>query len=187
MGYVLLSPPVLYLLAEFRRASLKPLPTVYQRCKITCHFAEGGVIQSSSKRWFVQHAVCWWNFCCTCCWEQELCKWQKRAPGVGTVEPLAVLCELLEMDELQLKGPGKDWKPQGLVLPVCKRSKQSRAVWYLEPTAFCLPFLSSPGYFQLPVPAAPASSGPCSVGRGWGFTIAPFFRSSLQISVLTRA
>lgn len=94
--------------------------------------------------------------CCKCCWEQELCKWQKRATGVGGVVALAALCELLEIDGLQRKGLEKDWKPQSLIPPVCKRS--GAVMSHLTPGAHCflfvLPFCSP----RLP----PAASACCS-------------------------
>lgn len=55
-----------------------------------------------------------------------------------------MLCELLEIDRLQLKGLEKDWKSHGLVPPVCKRSRA--VVSCLAPGAHCflfaLPFFS---------------------------------------------
>lgn len=82
--------------------------------------------------------------CGKCCWEQELCKWQKRSTGIGIVVVLSMLCERLEIDRLQLKGLEKDWKSHGLVPPVCKRSRA--VVSCLASGAHCflfaLPFFS---------------------------------------------
>lgn len=94
--------------------------------------------------------------CCKCCWEQELCKWQERATGIGSVVALVMLCELLEIDRLQLKGLEKDWKCHSLVLPVCKR--RGAVTSHLAPGAHCFPFalpFSSPKLL-------PAASACCS-------------------------